>query len=153
MKKIVLTAAAVIAFSLIYATQSYAANVKKTTPKNPAPVNYPQAPKIRFRNISGSIVKIDRAKDAVKVDVKNNFDNTINTIIVAPETNITKLTDASDLKTGDTVQVISKTMDDKEVALSIAYGKLLKTPQPPKVKTVQTPSNKQPAAIMGKPKK
>jgi hypothetical protein len=80
----------------------------------------------------GTITNIDKADPAnVKLEVKNEADNTAHIVELTPNTNVTKTTDISELKAGDTVRVMARKMDNKEVAMSVMFGKIKKpVPRP-----------------------
>ena len=96
--------------------------------------------------IAGTVVNIDNADPAnVKLQVKNDADGSVRTVTVTPWTNITKVTDISELKAGEAVRMMTRKIDDKDVAMGIMFGKV-KTPPPqaPRASTVQ----KAPAAAV-----
>jgi len=47
-----------------------------------------------------------------------------------PWTNITKVTDLSELKQGEAVRVISRKIDDKNTAMGIVFGNIKNAPAP-----------------------
>lgn len=79
--------------------------------------------------ISGNISRIDTADPArIKIEVNGERDNQLHTIEITPSTSITKVTDASELKAGDAVRVMSRKTGDKEIATGIMFGNLKKLP-------------------------
>ena len=85
--------------------------------------------KPNFGMVAGSIVAIDSADPAnVKLSVKNDADGSVRTIFVTPWTNITKVTDVSELKTGEPVRMMTRKVDDKDVAMGIMFGKMKSMP-------------------------
>jgi hypothetical protein len=79
----------------------------------------------------GTVTKID-AKDPanVKLEVKNEADNTTHTVEVSPATNVTKVTEISEVKTGETVRIMARKVENKEVAMGVMFGKV-KRPRVP----------------------
>ena len=77
----------------------------------------------------------------VKLEVKNEADNTTHIVELTPTTNVMKATDVSELKAGDNVRVMARKVDNKEVAMNVMFGKI-KKPAPRPVR---------PAAIMPPP--
>ena len=109
----------------------FAADAKKpaapAAPQGPRPM----PPKPAFSMIAGTISKIDTTDPAnVKIELQNEADKTTRVISVTPMTNITKITDVSELKAGDAVRVMSKKSDTGEVAMGIMFGKLAARPMP-----------------------
>ena len=141
----------IIALALIFTPAAFAANQAIDTPRTKegpmlpkaAPGQRPVAPrtatKSNFSMVLGTVSKIDASDPAnVKLEIKDERDSQARVIEVNPATNITKTTDISELKAGDTVRIIARKIDNKEVALGVMFGKLSKMP-PPKapVKTMQ----------------
>ena len=140
------------AFGIIiisFCTASFAAveKVPATGTRKVAPaVARPVAAKPNFGMIAGTVVNIDNTDPAnVKLQVKNDADGSVRTVTVTPWTNITKVTDISELKAGEAVRMMTRKIDDKDVAMGIMFGKV-KTPPPqaPRASTVQ----KAPAAAV-----
>ena len=78
-----------------------------------------------FAIVFGAITKIDTSDPAkTKLEVKSDVDNTTHTIELTPWTNVTKVTDVSELKTGDTVRIMARKVDANEVAMTIVFGKI-----------------------------
>ena len=101
----------------------------------PAPAKAPaqpavpaqRMPRANFAIITGSITKIDTADpNNVKLEVVNDADKTTHTVAVTPWTNITKVTDITELKAGDTVRIMSRKVDENEVAMGVMFGKIKK---------------------------
>ena len=87
--------------------------------------------KSNFSMIAGTISNIDASDPAnVKLEVKNDVDGAMHTIFLMPWTNVTKVTDPSELKNGDTVRIMSRNMDGKESAMGVMFGKLKSLPMP-----------------------
>jgi len=96
---------------------------KKPVAEPPAPAQTPV--KSAFGMIVGTITKIDTADPTnVRLEVKSDRDNTIHVISIMPWTNITKISDVSDLKTGEAVRIMARNMDNKETAMGVMFGKI-----------------------------
>ena len=106
--------------------------VAVTSTKAPAASKAPAATrKPNFGMLAGTIAAIDTSDPAnVKIQVKNETDGTVRTISVTPWTNITKVTDISELKTGEQVRMMTRKVDDKDVAMGIMFGKVKPIPAP-----------------------
>jgi len=88
----------------------------------------------------GTIEKIDTADPAnIKIQVKDDASGISRTISVVPWTNVTKVTDASELKTGDAIRVMVRKIEDKDVAMGILFGKIKNLP-PLRPKPVPPPA-------------
>lgn len=121
MKKVYMSFLAVM-LCLAMADLSYCAN-EKASPKEL--VKPTKLPRPGFGVIAGSIVKIDKAgPESVRVEVKSESDNTVHAVEVTNTTNVTKVTDASELKVGDAVRMMTRKIDDKEVAMSVVTGNI-----------------------------
>ena len=146
--RIVLMIAAV---TLALSAASFAADQKTqtTAAKKTVPATMPMRPmppKSNFGMIAGTVESIDNTDPAnIKIMVKNDSDGAIRAIAVTPWTNITKVTDVSELKAGEPVRMMTRKVEDKDVAMGIMFGKV-KTPPPqaPRASTVQ----KAPAAAV-----
>ena len=163
MKKVyVLVLTAVLTLAL--ASVAFAADQKTTAPKaKPAmtapkmpPVPQPMGPRgamrSNFNMMLGTVSKIDMSDPAnVKLEVKDERDNQLHVVEVTPAANVTKSTEISELKVGDTVRVMARKVDNKEVAMGVMFGKFKKMPAPkmPGQPGVQTP----PAAVKEEAKK
>lgn len=80
--------------------------------------------------ISGKVEKVDASDPAnVKITVKNDKDGVSHTLAVMPWTNITKSADISEIKTGETVRIMGRKAQDKEIAMGIMFGKINMPPQ------------------------
>jgi len=87
------------------------------------------AMKSNFNMMMGTVSKIDMTDPAnVKLEVKNERDNLVHTVEVTPATNVTKATEISEIKVGDTVRVMARKVDDKEVAMGVMFGKFKRLP-------------------------
>ena len=134
-----------------------AAEINKTpaakavsTSKNPA-VTIPQPPRTSFRMISGKLIKVNSSDPAnASMEVKSDMDNSSHTIAITPQTSITKVTDATDLKAGDQVRVVLRSANDKETAMGIVYGKIQNVPMPPQVVPGAGIAKKPPVIPVGK---
>ncbi len=144
-KKLFAVVLAVIFAASIVGVTAFAAEKKITTtaaPKAGATRSIP--PKPNFGMIAGTITSIDNADPAnVKLTVKNDADGTVRTISVTPWTNITKVTDVSELKEGEQVRMMTRKVEEKDVAMGIMFGKMktMPAPQPvlPAPKAPQSP--------------
>jgi hypothetical protein len=95
-------------------------------------------PRANFSMLYGTITKIDTSDPAnVKLEVKNEADNTAHTVELTPATNVTKVTDVSELKAGENVRVMARKVDGKEVAMGVMFGKIRK-PAPRPVRPAAT---------------
>jgi len=99
----------------------------------------PTAPRRpNFAVIFGNITKIDNADPAKpKLEVKSDIDGTTHTVDITPWTNVTKVTDLSELKTGDTVRIMARKVDNNELAMTVVFGKIknMYAPRAPLTKT------------------
>lgn len=127
-KKLLFAVSATTAAMFVISTLSFAAEEKKAAAAEKAPR---QAVRPAFGMISGTLLKIDASDPAnVKLEVRNTGDNTTHLISATPMTQVTKATDISELKAGDTVRIMSKKVDSNEVAMGIMFGKLPAPPRP-----------------------
>jgi len=91
----------------------------------------PAAMRPNFGFVTGTISKIDTSDPAnVKLEVKSDAKDQTHTIYTTPWTNVTKITDVSELKTGDAVRVMTRTDEDKEMAMNVMFGDIKKMPGP-----------------------
>ena len=112
-----------------------ASTASKAVSKMPAPA------KANFSMLAGTIASIDTADPAnVKIMVKNDADGTVRTVSVTPWTNITKVTDISELKAGDQVRMMTRKTEDKDVAMGIMFGKIKAMPAPKAAPAAKTPA-------------
>jgi Cu/Ag efflux protein CusF len=118
------------------------------TEKAPMPQYTPSKPSKPMATVLfGSVTKIDNANPAdVKLEVKSIADDSIHIVDVPAQVNIVKVTDLSELKTGDTVRVMARNIEGKEVAMNIIFGKLKMLPRPKPALTQASPVTP-PAAI------
>lgn len=120
-------------------TTKYAPGYAATLGKSTTPTQGQQATKMPMPSlgiISGTITKISNANTAnATIEVKSDKDNSMHTLAVMPSTNVTKITDISELKTGEPVRVISRKVNDKDTAVGIIFGNIKsassKIPTPP----------------------
>jgi len=123
-----------VTFSSLTYAQAKAADTKaeaaKAAPKAmPAQAKMPVKP--NFVIIGGTVTKIDSSNpDMQTIEVKSDSDNSVHTLNVTPYTNIVKATDISELKAGESVRVMTRKADDKEVAINVLFGKLKKMTPP-----------------------
>ncbi len=108
-------------------------------PGAPAPGSTTQATarprRSNFVVIFGSVTKIDKTDPAKpKLEVKSDIDNKIHIVDVTPWTNITKVTDVSELKAGDTVRVMVRKVEGRELAMTVVFGKIKNIYRPRKLK-------------------
>jgi hypothetical protein len=90
--------------------------------------------------ISGSISKIDTAiPGSIKVEVLNDADGKSHLVEIGTSTNILKVVEAGELKSGDKARIVARKMGDKEMALSIVTGKLKEIPRPPAPANIRAP--------------
>lgn len=157
-KKILFVVAALAVISIFTAfSPSFAAEAKKPAAetKKPAvvsaqPAAAKQPPRPAFAMVSGTLLKIDTADPAnMKVTVKNEADGNTHVISVSPTTQITKLTDITELKTGDAVRVMARKAEDKEIAMGIIFGKLAARPAPKPVVRSAAPATQALTAVKG----
>ncbi len=122
--------------ALFAASEKAAAKPAPTTAAAPAkPVAKPN-----FGMIAGTIISVDNVDpNNVKLQVKSEADGAIRTVTITPWTNITKVTDVSELKTGETVRLMTRKVDDKEVAMGIMFGKIKNIPPQPAAKKPAAP--------------
>ena len=122
--------------SLAIATISYCAEEPDQSPKAATvttTAKKPMLPQVdrNFVFILGSISKVDTSDpNNTKIEVMNEADNKNHVIEIGPATNVLKVIDAADLKTGEKVRVMARKADDKEVALSVVTGKIKMAPRP-----------------------
>ncbi len=150
-KTLVLTVAAafiLVSTSVIYAVnnspataQSKAGSAAAKTAVEQKSADAKKPMRSNFVMMLGSISKIDTSNpSAIKVEVKDDRDGQMHIVEVTPSTNITKVTNVSELKTGDAVRVMARKVDDKEVAMGIMFGNFKTTPPPAKVPAAQAKS-------------
>ncbi|MDO8525971.1 MAG: hypothetical protein Q7S07_05755 [Candidatus Omnitrophota bacterium] len=130
MNKNVFIALLVTAGLLVLPAASFAADKKTAAPAaEKAAAKMPVPPKANFGMLVGTIASINSADPAnIKLEVKNTADGSMRTVLVTPWTNITKVTDASELKTGDPIRMMTRKTDDKDVAMGIMFGKIKAIP-------------------------
>ncbi|MBI5143731.1 MAG: hypothetical protein HZA30_01505 [Candidatus Omnitrophica bacterium] len=129
MKRIFAVVIAVLFYSLALFDLGIAAEEERTAlPKKPAvPAKLPGMS--NFSIIMGSISKIDVSDPAKpKLEVKSDMDNTVHTIEMTPWTNVSKVTDISELKSGDTVRIAARKAEGKEIAITILFGNIKNIP-------------------------
>ena len=124
---------AVVFVVLALSAVSFAADQKVQAPiaTKATPPARPVPPNANFGMIAGTVESIDNTDPAnIKITVKNDSDGAIRTVTVTPWTNITKVTDASELKAGEQVRMMTRKVEDKDVAMGIMFGKLKTMPAP-----------------------
>lgn len=129
-----------VAFCATAAGIALAADKPAAKPATMAPVTGAPAkamppkplPRANFSMLYGTVTKVDSADPAnVKLEVKNEADNTTHIVEVTPATNVTKVTEISELKAGENVRVMARKADNKEVAMGVMFGKIRKpAPRP-----------------------
>jgi Cu/Ag efflux protein CusF len=89
-------------------------------------------PRANFSMLYGTVTKVDSADpNSVKVEVKNEADGATHVVEVIPATNVTKVTEISELKVGENVRIMARKADNKEVAMGVMFGKIRKpAPRP-----------------------
>lgn len=123
-------------FNAVFAADNSNSSATDSQTVTPAKVRVPRASRptmagspTPFNIISGTVSKIDTANPSdIKLEVKNDRDATMRAISVLPSTNITKITDISELKTGDTVRIMSRKVNDKDVAMNVVFGHIKSFP-------------------------
>lgn len=146
MDKRVVAIVAVVVFCFTAACLSYAADEKPvvTAPsKSPAGTVPPAMKRPAFGFLSGSLTKIDNSDpNNTNIEIKSDKDGTTHVIKITPYTNIVKITDLTELKTGETVRIMEKTTDGAESALSVTFGKIktLPAPMPKPVEEAKKPA-------------
>ncbi len=139
----------IIAFvALIFTSVSFAAVKKAATAPAPAIQKVatapamPAAPKANFGMLAGTVSSVDNKDPAnIKLLIKSDADGSVHTVFVTPGTNVTKVTDVSELKPGEPVRMMTRKIDDKDMAMGIMFGKV-KNPVPPAAKAVMPPAAK-----------
>lgn len=124
---------AVIVIALALSTASFAVETTKApaVPAQKVPPRMPTQTKPNFGMIAGTVMSIDNADPAnVKITVKNDADGSMRTVSATQWTNITKVTDISELKIGEPVRMMTRKVDDKDVAMGIMFGKVRTMPAP-----------------------
>ena len=125
---------------------------QKAAVKAPIVTQGPGARRLMHPNfgiITGSIVKIDNSDPAKpEIEIKSDADNQVHVIGLTPYTNVTKVTDISELKAGEAIRVMARKVDDKEVALTIMFGKFKAPPMRPR--SMQAPVAVAPPAAVKK---
>ena len=138
-----------LSFSLadaLYAQTAQKKAAAKTQASQTMPAASPMA-RPAFAVLFGSVTKIDTSDPAKpKLEIKNDTDGTTHTVELTPWTNVTKVTDILELKSGDNVRLMTRKMEDKEVAMTVVFGKI-------KNITSSKPVTAAPAAIPAPPKK
>lgn len=116
---------------LLYGAENKTATATPVAPAATTPSAARPIPRPNFAMVSGTITKIDTTDPAnVKLEVQSEIDNQVHVIGITPWTNVTKVTDVSELKVGDSVRVMSRKMEDKEVAMGVMFGKIRRMPTP-----------------------
>lgn len=116
----------------------------KMVPGQP-PMGPRNAMKSNFNMMLGTVSRIDTTDPAnVKVELKDERDGKMHTVEVTPATNVTKMTEISELKVGDSVRVMARKVDDKEIAMGVMFGKLKKMTPPVMPPMGEKPTQKTP---------
>ncbi|MFH1996511.1 MAG: hypothetical protein ABIJ27_05880 [Candidatus Omnitrophota bacterium] len=88
-----------------------------------------------FKVIFGVVENIDSSDPAnLKIRVRSDVDGKAYDLGLSPWTNITKVTDLSELKNGDTVRVMSKKFDGKDVAMTVVFGNVKQVSRPSRLR-------------------
>jgi Cu/Ag efflux protein CusF len=133
----ILIALAAVALAFSFTSVSFAADKKttdkkateKTTSSQKTAAIAAAKAKANFGMLAGTVTSINNSDPAnVKLSVKNDADGSMHTVMVTPVTNITKVTDISELKTGEQVRMMTRKVDDKDVAMGIMFGKVKTAP-------------------------
>ena len=123
-RKIVLLAIVAV-ICVTFSGLALAAQENKAASGKPNVTAIPRPPRAAFSMVAGKIEKIDTSDPAnLKLEVKNESDGKMHSISVSANTSITKVTDPSELKTGDNVRIMSRNSDGKETATMVMFGKL-----------------------------
>jgi hypothetical protein len=89
-------------------------------PQQPGQIQRPN-----FSMTTGTVTKIDNSDPAnIKVEIKDEKDGSTKTYSVLPWTNITKVIGVTDLKSGETVRVMSRSAGNNNIAMGIMSGKI-----------------------------
>ena len=155
MKKLVVAVIAVVLCAACagFASAADEAKTKAVPAVQKAPILPPATPvkgmpparpmgRANVSMLFGTVTNID-AKDPSKVslEVTTEADKKAHAIEVLPTTTVTKLTDISEVKKGDNVRVMTRKVDDKDVAMGIMFGKIRKpAPRPAAGLTPQKPA-------------
>jgi Cu/Ag efflux protein CusF len=131
------------------AAKAVAKTVAPAAEKAPIPQNIPAKPtKPMATVLFGSVSKIDNANPAdVKLEIKSMADDSLHVVDVPAQANIVKVTDLSELKTGDTVRIMARNIEGKEVAMNIIFGKLKMIPRPKPASVTQAAPTTPPAVV------
>lgn len=82
-------------------------------------------PKVNLRLVTGTVTSIDNSDPKnIKLSIKNEANDDIQTIFVDSKTNFAKITDISELKPGGQVQIIAHKTEDKETANEVVFGNI-----------------------------
>ena len=132
-------------FALPAMAEEKKGGVEKPAAGSPGAPRLPaRIPRSDFSMIFGTISKIDNSDPAnPKIQVTSEMDSKTHEVAVTQWTNVTKMTYFADLKTGDTVRVMVRKIQDKEVAVNIMYGKIrppmMRQPAKPVVQAEKQP--------------
>jgi len=101
-----------------------------------APKMPTRIPKSDISIIFGTISKIDNSDPAnPKIEVTSEVDSKTHQVALTQWTNVTKMTDPSELKAGEAVRIMVRKLQDKEVAINVMYGKI----RPPMTRQLAKP--------------
>lgn len=133
---ILLTTLNFVFVNTLFATEEKKASATVSAPAKMSTSKEMSAVKTKKANIaimSGTILKIDTLNpQETRLEVKNDKDGTTYTMTAIPSTKVRKVADISEIKTGDMVRIISKKVDDKNIALGLVFGKIKIQPKEPK---------------------
>jgi len=121
------------------ASNSEAPAAAKTSPTMRTPPPYPFT-RGDIITLFGTLNKIDNSTPGiVKLEVTDNADGKMHSIEAPFQINVAKITDISEMRSGDTVRIMAKKVSDKEVAINIIFGKIKPPPRlPPSTQASQT---------------
>jgi len=128
------------------------AGQKKASPAVTAPVKKPMPPvKSNMLFLTGTISNIDTTiPDNTKIELLSDSDGKSHVVELNRTTNIVKVMNASELKTGEKVKVMARKLDDKAVAMSIITGKIEELPRPKQPSPMQPVP---PAGVLKQPQR
>ncbi len=96
--------------------------------KRPVPAKTPAGGAVKRPNFSfifGNITRVDLSDpNKPRLEVKSDPDGSARALELTPWTTITKVTDISELKAGDTVRIMARKVDANEVAMTVVFGKI-----------------------------
>lgn len=130
MKVIKLAVLAIFCY-FVTANLAIAQETKDKKPSGPVRTMPPagQARRPAFGVIGGSIVNINMSDPSKPVlEIKSDTDGKSHLVEMTQFTSVTKVTDISELKAGESVRVMTKNVDGKETAINVMFGKIRALP-------------------------